>query len=213
MTNTNDNTVTSNTGGGRLKLLALWMIPIGLMLAAILVYKLVMAGQLTLGSKNEGILLSPPLQFGTLAFTDSTAAPIADAMRGKWSMVVRGGANCDDDCRRALYLTRQVHIRLDKSANRVQRIYLSDQFPLSGELQQHIEQDHRYLHVLFTDTDGLAAIDAAVAATESTSDGSDTASFFLVDPQGWAMMVYQQQHQGGQILKDLKHLLKYSRET
>ena len=38
------------------------------------------------------------------------------------------------------------------------------------------------------------------------------AQFFLVDPEGWAMMVYSAEHNGAAVLKDLKYLLKYSAE-
>ena len=37
-------------------------------------------------------------------------------------------------------------------------------------------------------------------------------SFALVDPDGWLMMTYSPNHDGSQVLKDLKFLLKYSVE-
>ena len=52
------------------------------------------------------------------------AEPRPDFLRGKWSMVYVGDGLCDDRCRKALYLTRQSRIALNKDMDRVQRVFL-----------------------------------------------------------------------------------------
>ncbi len=194
----------------RIKLLMLWLVPVGLMAIAALVYALVQSGQISIGSKNHGELIQPPIQLGKLAPTTDKEADseLSELWAGHWTLVVRGGSECVDACAEALYLTRQIHVRLDKNANRAQRVYLSEQ-PLSAALQQQIQQDHRYLKHALASKEQLAELDAALVAI-----GPDKAParFFLVDPQGWAMMAYSDQHEGGLILQDLKHLIKFSRE-
>ena len=120
----------------------------------------------------------------------------------KWSIVFRGDADCDQRCSEDLYLTRQVHVRLDKDANRVQRIYLHESPNLAAPLQALIDTEHRYLQLVSVKS--LATLDSALEAVPG-------ARFVLVDPDGWAMMAYDDRHQGEDLLTDLKHLLKFSR--
>lgn len=204
----------------QIKALILWLIPVGLMACAGIVYYLVQTGQMTLGSKNHGSLLRPPVQLvelladnPTLKKADEDNQPVS-VFEGKWSLVVRGDRECSQRCRDALYLTRQLHIRLDKNANRVQRIYLYDApangsgpNALSRELAEHFKSEHRLLQSFPVDPAEIAVLDENLLS----SDG-EPARFFLVDPQGWAMMYYLDQHEGNAMLGDLKHLLKYSRE-
>ena len=48
-------------------------------------------------------------------------------LRGKWTMLYVGDGLCDDRCRKALYLTRQSRIALNKDMDRVQRVFLVTQ--------------------------------------------------------------------------------------
>ena len=192
---------------GRLQLLLLWLVPLGLMAAAGVAYQLVVAGHLSLGSKNQGQLIQPPLQWGELAPTTSIDNEEAGSWKGRCRIVVRGDERCEGACREALQLTRQIHIRLDKSANRVQRVYLSDERPLTAEFEAHLAEQHHYLQHRVAGDEALAQLDARLQDAQGRP-----AAFFLVDPAGWAMMYYRADHLGGEVLQDLKHLLKYSQE-
>ena len=194
----------------RIKLLILWLVPFGLMAIAAIVYGLVMQGTLSLGSTNQGDLIQPPKQLGEIALHDEAGELVTDAFAGKWTIVVRSDAACDNDCMEALYLTRQIHIRLDKNANRVQRIYLSTVPQLEQGLVEHIGNEHRYLRALHAEPAALAELDSYLSTLPASAGRQP---FVLVDPQGWAMMTYSIEHDGNAILKDLKHLLKFSRES
>ncbi len=191
----------------RIKLVMLWMIPFGLMAAAAVVYALVQAGYINVNSKNRGVLIQPPIQLSKLALTSASGELVEDLWLGKWTMVIQSGADCDERCRETLYITRQIHIRVDKQANRVQRVFLAESLPLSNGLAELIEKEHHYLKLISGNGDELSELGQALV-----SDAGEPARFFLVDPQGWAMMYYLAEHDGGLVLKDLKHLLKYSRE-
>ena len=199
-----DNVVWQN----RFKLILLWMIPFGLMLLASVIYHLVQSGQISVASKNQGYLIQPPVQLSELALTSNKDSD--NIWRGKWTMAIRGGADCDQRCMDALLLSRQIHIRLNKEANRTQRVYLSDAAALSQPLSEHLAAEHHYLTIAYSDSLSLAPLDQAVLETAEARQSE--AQFFLVDPEGWAMMVYSAEHDGAAILKDLKHLLKYSAE-
>ena len=197
----------------RIKLALLWSVPFGLMAIAAIVYGLVQAGHISVGSKNEGVLIQPPIQLSQLALTTDLDDDKATLWQDKWSIVVRGGADCDAACLETLLLTRQIHIRLNKEANRVQRVYLAATADpltadpaLSDKLTAHLATENHYMKVAMANSAQLSVLDNALMAADQT------ARFFVVDPDGWAMMYYLDEHDGGAILKDLKYLLKYSKE-
>ena len=204
----------------RIKLALLWSVPFGLMAIAGIVYALVQAGYINVGSKNEGVLIQPPIQLSQLALASDIDPDKSNLWQDKWSIVVRGGADCDAACLDTFLLTRQIHIRLNKEANRVQRVYLAAapssttaapesltvESALSDELSAHLATDNHYMKVAIANAAQLTVLDNALMA------GDQMARFFVVDPDGWAMMYYLEEHEGGAILKDLKYLLKYSKE-
>ena len=190
----------------RIKLLILWLIPLGLMGIAALCYYLVQSGKMSIGSTNHGEFMSPPLNIVELT-EQATSAATPFATNNKWSMVVRAEEDCDERCREALYLSRQIHIRLDKSANRVQRVLLVDSLPLSAETTDHIEQEHQLLKMVEVPLSSLEQIDGATQSAKG-----ELPVFTLVDPDGWIMMAYYAEHEGNGMLKDIKHLLKITKE-
>ena len=202
----------------RMKLVVLWAIPFGLMAIAAVVYHLVESGVISIGSKNEGVLIQPPIQLSGLALTTNVAIARDNIWAGKWSIVVRGGAECDADCLDTLLVTRQIHKRLNKEGNRVQRVYLSTAPVLSDELATHLAAENHYMKLAIVDevanenVNQEASQDALMALDNVLASVNQPVRFFLVDPDGWAMMYYLNEHDGVVILKDLKYLLKYSKE-
>jgi hypothetical protein len=57
----------------------------------------------------------------------------------------------------------------------------------------------------------LADFSALIGSTNAQWT-NDTPRLFLVDQQGVAMMYYTPEHDGSDLLGDLKHLIKYSPE-
>ena len=201
----------------QIKLLVLWLVPFGLMAIAGITYLLVQSGKISLGSKNHGDLINPPVQLREL-FQASGDLSLVEILDDKWTLVVRTRERCEAACKEALYLSRQLHIRLDKSADRVQRVLLIDNYRDDPAFMSFVDQEHKLLKVFVTDGASLRSLDESIARAVLSSDRqlengeSPVVNFFVVDPQGWAMMAYHQGHDGNGILKDLKHLLRYSRE-
>lgn len=198
----------------RMKLVVLWAIPFGLMAIAAVVYNLVESGVINVGSKNEGVLIQPPIQLNGLALTTNVELARDNIWAGKWSIVIRGGANCDVDCLDTLLITRQIHKRLNKEGNRVQRVYLSTVPALSDELASHLAAENHYMKLAVVDEIANESVNqlALIELDKVLASANQTVRFFLVDPDGWAMMYYLDEHDGVVILKDLKYLLKYSKE-
>ena len=198
----------------RIKLVVLWAIPFGLMAIAAVVYNLVESGVISVGSKNEGVLIQPPIQLSGLALTTNVPLVRDNIWQGKWSIVVRGDADCDAECLDTLHITRQIHKRLNKEGNRVQRVYLSTTPALSDELAAHLAEENHYMKLALVDQIANESANqlALVELDDVLASANQTVRFFLVDPDGWAMMYYLNEHDGVVILKDLKYLLKYSKE-
>lgn len=160
-----------------------------------------------LGTTNHGLLLNPTRTLADLPLGDSEGNPWAwQQQRPKWRLLIPAGSSCTDDCDQMLYITRQMHLRLAKHANRLERVYLALDGAVSPELADNIKTNHPYLKTLHSNR---AAFGQWLAGTNSNwRDGAVEA--ILVDPSGLAMMVYDGQHSGSDMLEDINHLLKYS---
>lgn len=200
------------TAKGRKILLTIVGIPIVIILLSTALYFMVDTKIVDLGTVNNGTLITPPLRFSELPLL-GLDGQVQDYGKPepKWSYVVFGGAECIDDCERMLYLTRQTHIALAKKMPRVQRLYVSTEGSVSDYLQGQMKQHYADSLVATVDNTALQKM-----FSTSGIDPLQKNSFFVVDHNGWLMMVYQaddlQQHSlnslGKLVLKDMRRLLK-----
>ncbi|MCB1888732.1 MAG: hypothetical protein KDH20_14085 [Rhodocyclaceae bacterium] len=138
------------------------------------------------GRVNYGELLEPsPLP--------SPLAPLADDLRGRWTLVYASDGPCDADCETALYYMRQVRTAQGEHMDRVERLWLRAGSDGTGER---------------TEADGMvvAQVDrAALAALPATEQ------VLLLDPLGHVMMRFPVDPDPKRMIRDLARLLKYSR--
>ena len=80
------------------------------------------------GATNQGEIIDParPLPAVSLEKSDGTQTG-EQFLRGKWSMLYIGSGACGPECRKALFLTRQSRIALNKDMDRLQRVFLVTQ--------------------------------------------------------------------------------------
>ena len=162
-----------------------------------------------LGTNNQGTLLNPVVSLGDLSFTDQeNTAWSWQEQTPKWRVLLPVVGFCDDECREFLYISRQVHVRLDKKTQRVRRVLLNLGEPFDDEMNAFLKKAHPYLTVIRGDEAAFLTFFAATNAKWSDS----TSRLFVVDQQGVAMLFYTPEHEGSDLLTDLKHLLKYSPE-
>jgi len=162
-----------------------------------------------LGTNNRGTLLNPIVVMADMKLTDQQGeAWLWQEQAPKWRLLLPFVGTCDDACRDFLYTSRQVHIRLDKKTQRVKRVFLNLGAPLDDEMNAYLKREHPYLTVVRGD---LVDFSALMGSTNAQWAG-DTPRLFLVDQQGVAMMYYTPEHNGSDLLGDLKHLIKYSPE-
>jgi len=150
------------------------------------------------GRMNFGTLVSPtPLPAAALTGLDGLRVD-REALKGSWTYLVVAPSDCDDACRNALYLTRQVRTAQAKEMDRVARVWLvSDARRPDAELLA----EHEGLRVLMADD-----------AWRERFVGDGTPRVWLVDPQGNVMMRYPDTLEAKGMFKDLARLLKYSQQ-
>ncbi len=152
------------------------------------------------GRTNKGELILPPYQFTDLKLFNGSKPFDLEELDGKWSIVVFGSNSCaETNCRESLYKTRQVHIALGKETDRVVRLYVAQQ---SSGLSAKLENEHPDVFWLNTSEETLRQA--------MKHDRWPENQFFIMDPFGNIMMMYRPDQAGGDLLKDLKKLLKAS---
>lgn len=122
---------------------------------------------------------------------------IAAAER-RWQLLVSAPQGCAEDCRRLVYLARQIHIGLGRDASRASHALASAE-PLpaaySAQLQREYPQLQRYPLDLQRYRQRIQA---------------PAAQLWIVDPHGNLVLRYDATAKGKQVLDDLRHLLKLS---
>ena len=102
-----------------------------------------------------------------------------------------------------LAATRAVEVRLGRDSRRVDRILLQN--GLDSAVLADIEAANPDLVIAALDS---AALEALLAPTTANITGANR--YYLINPVGDAVLYYDEQHTGSDLLEDLKHLLKYS---
>jgi hypothetical protein len=210
-------------GSGRLVLLSIAGIPLLVILASSWLWFFVQRGDIdlvgTLGTANQGELLSPPRQIADAALLDARGAPFELALDPpRWTLLIPyPGAVCDAQCEATLYLTRQIHIAMGKELPRIRRAFvgtlppartalqvdaLSDGQPVPPDFSTFMQQAHPGLAVLHGERRALEQLFAEHAAQPD--------SWYLMDPAGWVMMRYDASVDYKDVISDLKFLLKNS---
>lgn len=139
------------------------------------------------GTTNEGELITPPVQAAELGLADEI---------GKWTLLIPVTADCDVNCKERFYLSRQVNVALGKESERVHRVMVD----LGAETNM--------VNGLLAEYPNLARVQLSPSIFEAKLGRSDV--ILLMDPIGNIFMVYPQEKAGKPMLKDIKHLLKYS---
>lgn len=169
----------------------------GPMLAAYVIFKTGIG--IPAGTINKGVLLAPPVSLEALTqFADYPESA------GKWRLLVPVFGPCEQACEQALYLTRQVHLRLNEKAPRVARLVVADPHFITEAFEQRLAEQHPGVLLLPLPADQWQAL----IAGSNWQDGQ----YAMVDQAGFMMMFYQSQHTGNDLLTDLKRMLKLSRE-
>lgn len=152
---------------------------------------------------NHGELITPVRALPAVQLQpaiESAAAP-AELFHHKWSLVYVGDGQCDDTCRKSLYVMRQTRLSLNNEMGRVERVFLATAHCCTRDFLAH---EHPGLHVF--DASGAAA--ASLLNVFPAEEREQ--SLFIVDPLGNLMMKYDVRQNPKGLLQDLKKLLSLS---
>jgi len=183
------------TRRGRVQLILVMLVFVGPLLLASWMY----FGQnwQPAGRTNHGLLLDPIISL----WDELPSSPLAVDSADHWLMVYANAAPCDDECRESLHLLRQSRLVLGNEMTRVLRVFLHGDSPPD---KVFLEKQHRGLITIRDD--GLFRL-----LTESSLGALKPGGIYLVDPLGNLVMYFSPDLDPGDMVDDIKRLLKFSR--
>lgn len=160
------------------------------------------------GRVNEGILITGNASVPTLIQEADGSLPSYQGNH-KWRLLIPITSPCDEACQELLYLTRQVHIRLGDKAERVERFAVNVAGQEGEDYLAQIAKEHPKLQHF---TVSREHYDQWLANTNAPRNLEQQHYVMLIDQVGNAMMFYDSDNSGNQMLKDIKRVLRYSPE-
>lgn len=156
------------------------------------------------GQTNEGVLLNPIISGVVEDWNIPVRDPrIDDGRLNTWVVLVLDGHERDHH----LFLSRQVVTALGRESERMSRLYLR-QNPLEPAELQALDLEHPNLA---HGTAQLSALTQQLISNGAPTSISVDGGLVLVDPLGNLVLVYDNNYEGKQLLKDFKRLLKASK--
>ncbi len=176
-----------------------------MMIAAVFFGPLLFAGWLyyqgeliqPMGRTNNGALLEPVINLVDVL----PESPLYEYNPGYWLLTYQHRGDCDESCRQGLYTTRQMRLMLGKEMDRVRRIFLHGE---SLPDTVFLADAHKGL-ISLRDED-LSEILDQKRPVELAAGG-----YYLIDPHGNLVMYFHPDLDPGEIIDDIKRLLKLSR--
>jgi hypothetical protein len=188
--------IATNKGSGRLQLSIIAAVFFGpLFFAGWLYYK----GELIqpIGMTNNGALLEPIINLAD-PLPDS---PLHEHNTEVWLLAYKNRGGCEASCQEALYTTRQMRLMLGKEMDRVRRIFLHGESPPDTVF---LAEEHQGLISLQDD-------DLSELLDQKKPDNLAAGGYFLIDPHGNLVMYFHPELNPGDIVNDIKRLLRLSR--
>ena len=149
------------------------------------------------GRTNHGTLLEPVVSIEA-ALPDSEIVRQGD---GYWVLIYSNAGQCTDSCRNALYTIRQSRKMLGKDMKRLIRVFLHGD---SSPDTVFLAAEHAGL---------ITLRDSGLSALLNTKKPAVLAAggYFLMDPLGNLVMYFGPEVNPGEMIDDIKRLLKLSR--
>jgi cytochrome oxidase Cu insertion factor (SCO1/SenC/PrrC family) len=153
------------------------------------------------GTLNHGTLVQPVRPVSAAGLLQSDGRPLAPGyLSGRWTLVHLSEGDCGQSCSEALARSRRIQQALGDDMNRVQLLFV-----VTRPLAASWAQPPPGVDLALANADWLTHFRFA-----ETDAGRDL-RIFLVDPQGYLMMRYDQDADQRGLLADLERLLKISK--
>jgi len=177
-----------------------------------------------MATTNKGTLINPVLDVATLDLRNGAGEPAyqpfdqlvatvspEDYDPRPWQLLYLGAPECDDTCVERLYFLRQLHVRLGKEFERVQRVYVQASDvpgPLPAGTAALMAEQQPDMKVVYA---GATALRAQLQSTVPSGIDPLTRHYiYVVDPLGNVMLYFTPENTPEEILSDLDTLLDSS---
>ena len=167
--------------------------------------------------KNRGQLVQPPVQLpiGPVqadAPDQDGNKSLAAAINGKWLLLYVMPENCDHKCTDDIVSMRQIHKAAGRQGKHLSIVVLNTN-KTDLEIQSTIESIYQELDFITNPPAETLATLARISAGLASEQGrSNHVRTFVVDPLLNVMLAYGEDTNPGDISKDLKRLLQWSRQ-
>jgi len=185
----------------RIKISLIFAIPIFVMSMSYFIYYTGIG--LPTGTRNKGTLIQPVKEINQLNLITQDGEKFQYSADPKWTLFIPSGAACEEKCKQNLYLTRQTSVALGKDAYRLRRFYINTAGEMPPDLGNFLTTEHPKLHILNCSLEEYQRFIGH--AFDNMTPGDQP--YFLVDPQGFAMMFYTDKHMGKELMVDFKFLI------
>jgi cytochrome oxidase Cu insertion factor (SCO1/SenC/PrrC family) len=156
---------------------------------------------------NHGEILNPIIHISSFELKDENDEIIPEQeLTYKWRIISFVGKDCNNQCEKRLYDTRQMHTSLGKDQHRLIRMFVHLQ-PAGEPLSKLISETHPNVIQVKGDKDVILN---ALGDNVRNNAGITNNEVYIMDPMGNVMMRFTQDQPNKEFLYDLKKLLKAS---
>jgi len=167
--------------------------------------------------RNRGHLVQPPVQL-PVGFVQTDMPDregnqgLSSAINGKWLLLYVMPENCDRDCTDKIVSLRQIHKAAGRQGKHLSIVVLNTNIS-DLEIQSTIESIYQELNFIANPpTETLASLARISSGLASDQGQRNQIRTFVSDPMLNVMLAYDEDANPGDISKDLKRLLNWSRQ-
>jgi cytochrome oxidase Cu insertion factor (SCO1/SenC/PrrC family) len=156
---------------------------------------------------NHGEILNPIMHISSFELKNDNGEIIPEKeLTYKWRLISFVAKDCNQQCEKRLFDTRQIHTSLAKRQHRLLRMFVHLE-PAGDDLSQLISETHPDV----IQVNGNANIIVKALGNNIRDDaGISNNETYIMDPRGNVMMRFTQDQPNKEFLHDLKKLLKAS---
>ena len=149
------------------------------------------------GRANHGALLEPIINIADAA----PGSALHAANEGHWLLIYMHEGECAQPCEYGLYSLRQMRLMLGREMDRVTRVFLHGDSP-----PDTVDTAVEHAGLITLQDEQLTQALADKKPAELAAGG-----YYLVDPLGNLVMYFHPELEPGEVVDDIKRLLKLSR--
>jgi hypothetical protein len=177
-----------------------------------------------MATTNKGVLINPVIDITALQLRTGAGEPAYQSFEERtvdvapedydappWQLLYLGAPECDDSCVDRLYFLRQLHVRLGREFDRIQRVYVQASDvpgPLPENTAALLGEQQPDMKVVYADRTAL--LNQLRATVPAGVDPLAQHYIYVVDPLGNVMLYFRPENSPEDILSDLDTLLDSS---